>query len=108
MDLRILAIFLAFFVLFDLVLLGYIAYKHEQVHAKVAHYFGYHTEGAILRPGAYSQVIDIPVSDFNTCKYWAYLAAQSSVDAVGYHLLMIVPVLAALLAGVFTWLVTKT
>ena len=96
--------FLVLFVVFDLLILGYVVYRHERVHAKVAEYFGYSPGGVHFLGESVSLSTAVPVSDLNTCKYWAYLAAQSSVDAVGYHVLMLVPVLAVIPAAAGTWL----
>jgi len=96
--------FLVLFIIFDVALLGYVTYKHEKVHTKVAEYFGYDAYDIVLREGAISTATGVPASDLGTCKYWAYVAAQSSVDAAGYHVLMLVPAISAVLAGVGTWI----
>ena len=106
-DFRPLLVFLVLFILIDGAMLAYVIYKHERVHAHVAEYFGYSPGDVVFRGGAISQSVGVPVSELNTPKYWAYLAAQSSVDAVGYHLLMLVPFLSATFAGVFTWLIER-
>ena len=98
-------LFIFLFIVVYLSLLSYFVHRHELAHAHIAEYFGYHPGEVFVHDGAVSLSTGVPVSDLNTPKYWAYLAAQSSVDASGYQLLAVLPVLSATLAGVLVFII---
>lgn len=105
---RSLKYFLLFSAFFFFLLTIVFILNHERAHAKVSQYFGYPSGAVVLTAKAISTPTYIPVVELNTPKYYAYLSAQSAVDAVGYQLMAFIPFISLLLGGVFTWLMEKT
>ncbi len=72
---------------------------HERTHRQIARYFGYPSDVPSFTSEGVSTPTYVPASDLNTPKYWAYLAAQSSVEAVGYQLFPFLPFFALILTS---------